>query len=136
MEQIDLAKGFTQTIYLDASKYLPANIEKKELPWSVALNVLCCFRVSKPVSGAVALFVEYQDMRGKHRIPVDFLELEQEDNLLFSNLVQLPIRGGVDELNLKLVGMPDGTEVEPELIHLNLEESRSFIDSKSIRKAV
>ncbi|NVJ61028.1 MAG: hypothetical protein HWE27_11595 [Gammaproteobacteria bacterium] len=136
MERIDLNKGVMQTIYLDAKKYLPANIESTDLPWSVALNVLCSFRLSQPVKNAVALFIEYQDSRGKHRIPVDFFEPENDISLLFSNLVQLPIRGSVDELNLKLVGLTEGVTVEPELVHLNLEESRSFVDSKSMRKVV
>lgn len=136
MEQLEINSGYTHTLYLDAEKYIPKPFANSELPWSVALNVLCSLQLSDYIDGTIALFMEYEDIRGKHRLPIDFHQLEFESTVLFSNLVQLPARGKVKDLCLKVAGIPQGIEVDVEVLHLQLEQSRSFIDSQPARKVI
>jgi hypothetical protein len=126
----------THSIYLDAEKYLPVNFQLTDRPWSISLNILCSFRMSDYLDGKFALLLEYQDLRGKHRLPVDTLELSFENALLFSNLVEIPVRGELSDICLKLTGVPKDIDVETELLHIHLEESRSYSDSQPIRKVL
>lgn len=134
MSHFNISEGYTHTIYLKQEQYLPQHDFKKDSPWSIALNVLASFRLTDYMDGNVALFFEYQDLRGKHRLPVDFLELEFESALLFSNLIQIPVRGEMEDVCLKLVGIPSGVEVETELLHLQIEQSRCFINNQPMVK--
>ncbi|WMS87396.1 hypothetical protein [Pleionea litopenaei] len=136
MEQLEINNGYTHTLYLDASDYIPREFVKTELPWSVALNILCSLKLDDYIDGNIALFMEYEDLRGKHRLPVDFQQLEFESSVLFSNLVHLPARGNIADLCLKVIGVPQGINVEVEVMHIQLEESRSFIDSQPARKVI
>ena len=88
------------------------------------------------MSGKVSLFFEYQDVRGKHSVSVDYVELEEEDNVMFANLVQIPIRGNLEDACLKLVGVDSSAEVSTELLHVQFEESRSFVGNRPISKAM
>ncbi len=135
MTKLQLLEGQTHTIYLEPSQYLPTMPVKTDLPWSIALNLICSFRLNDFMDGDVALFFEYQDLRGKHRLPIDFHHMEFENALLFSNLIHVPIRGDISDVGLKVVGVPQGIELETELLHIQVEDSRSFIDSHPLRKA-
>jgi hypothetical protein len=132
MSQLRFDESYTHTIYLSKEQYLPDSNIKTDLPWSIALNVLASFRLSDFVESNVALFLEYQDLRGKHRLPVDFHKLEFEAAVLFSNLVQIPIRGELEDVCLKLVGIPESIEVETEWLHTQVELSRSFVNNQTL----
>lgn len=135
MTKLQLLEGQTHTIYLESHQYLPSVAVKTDLPWSIALNFICSFRLSDFMSGDVALFFEYQDLRGKHRLPIDFHQMEFENALLFSNLIYVPVRGDISDVCLKVVGVPQGFELETELLHIQVEDSRSFVDSHPLQKA-
>jgi hypothetical protein len=132
MSHLHFNEGHTHTIYLTKEQYLPQKNINRDLPWSIALNILVSFRLSDYIDGNVALFLEYQDLRGKHRLPVDFHSLEFEAAILFSNLVQIPVRGEMEDVCLKLVGVPEGIDVEIELLHLQVEQSRCFINNQPL----
>ncbi|WP_144393481.1 hypothetical protein [Pleionea sediminis] len=136
MSQLDLHQGHTHTIYLEPHQYLPSVSLKTDGPWSVALNILASFRLSDYMDGDVALFFEYQDLRGKHRLPIDFHQAAFENALLFSNLIHVPIRGNIEDVCLKVVGVTPGVELETELLHIQVEDSRSFVNSQSLRKVL
>ena len=122
-------------IYLNPEDYLPAlgNALKSEAIWSVALNVLIEFQFSVKQSNKLVLFLGYEDQRGKHKFPVEFIQPDEIDEYLFSDLLLFPVRGSLSEVHLILSGVSEDAEVETGLFSAKVEESRSFIQNRSIK---
>ncbi len=118
------------TIYIDTKQYGELSPSSNDTPWSMAVNFLVSFKLSDYVDANIALFVEYDDIRGKHKLVIDHHKVEFDSNLLFSNLVQLPVRGAISEMCLKLVGVPKNVDVDIELVHVQVENQRCFVDSQ------
>ncbi|MEE4245488.1 MAG: hypothetical protein V2I33_08760 [Kangiellaceae bacterium] len=119
----------SHSIFLEVERLKPARSIKTELPWSLAVNVLLSIQLSDFIEGQVSLFLDYTDSRGERQVLVDNLFLEFDSALLFSNLIQLPIRGEITDARLTLSGITAGVDVDVEVLHIQPEESRSFVEN-------
>ncbi|WMS87395.1 hypothetical protein [Pleionea litopenaei] len=89
---------------LTPEQYLPSsgNCASKELAWSVSLNVALWIKVHSLNIQLVALNINYLDSRGEQSLLIDQQVQDRNGELLFSNLVKVPIRGPIEQVSLEL----------------------------------
>jgi hypothetical protein len=95
---------FATVVRLTEDQYLPSsgNVVAPSLAWSTTLNLALWLKVQCETVQTVSLFVEYEDSRGQQRLLVDSQLVDSESELLFSNLVKIPIKGSVSHVSLVL----------------------------------
>jgi hypothetical protein len=93
-----------RVISLAPEEYLPSsgNIAEPSVNWSITLNLALWLKVEFYRVQTVTLSVEYSDARGQQQLPVDSQLANSESELLFSNLVKIPIKGSVSQMSLVL----------------------------------
>ncbi len=79
------------------------NPSDPSLSWSVALNLALWIKIGSKLAQTLSLYVEYLDARGKQSILIDSLLHDKEEEILFSNLVKIPIKGAIKSVELKLM---------------------------------
>ncbi|MCO7223104.1 hypothetical protein [Pleionea sp. CnH1-48] len=122
-------------IYLEAEHYLPkaGNATKNDLSWSIALNILLDIQFNQKQNGKLALFLEYQDTRGTHKVAVDYADAEDSDSIILSNLIELPVRGMISDVRLVLSGCSDDSGIEMKHCWVKVEESRCFLGNRPMQ---
>lgn len=85
-------------------QYLPSggNVSDPNLAWSISLNLALWLKVECVLVQTTSLYVEYQDVRGRQQLLVDNQLVEGNSELLFSNLVKIPIKGTLSNVSLSL----------------------------------
>ncbi|MCO7223105.1 hypothetical protein [Pleionea sp. CnH1-48] len=93
--------------HLYPHQYLPGNGNQtdSDVSWSVALNLAVWLKVKVKQPTEVTLSLSYRDVRGKQAIPIDHIEVEVEQELLFSNLVKIPVKGPLENMDILLAGV-------------------------------
>ncbi|NVJ50174.1 MAG: hypothetical protein HWE13_15485 [Gammaproteobacteria bacterium] len=89
---------------LTPAQYLPSkgNCTQVDLAWSVSLNVALWIKVESINIQQVSLYLTYLDSRGMQTLLIDQQIQDRQSELLFSNLVKVPIRGPISQVTLEL----------------------------------
>ncbi len=89
---------------LSPEQYLPStgNVSNPSMAWSISLNLALWLKIECVLVQTTSLYVEYQDVRGKQQLLVDSQLVEGESEILFSNLVKIPIKGPLISVSLSL----------------------------------
>ena len=94
---------FSKTISrLTPEQYLPlsGNVSRQDLAWSISLNLAAWLKIDSHNIQSLTLYIEYFDSRGKQLLMVDTQLQDGDTEILFSNLVKIPIRGQISTVSL------------------------------------
>ncbi|NVJ61029.1 MAG: hypothetical protein HWE27_11600 [Gammaproteobacteria bacterium] len=87
---------------LAPAQYLPSsgNPGQDDFSWSVSLNLGVWLKIETKNVQSLTLYIEYFDSRGKQLLLVDTQLQDGDTEILFSNLVKVPIKGSISDVSL------------------------------------
>ncbi len=90
---------------LTPDQYLPraGNPSDPTYRWSISLNLAIWIKVETLNTQTLSLYIEYDDSRDRQSILIDNLLQDKDKEILFSNLVKVPIYGPIKNVELKLM---------------------------------
>ncbi|MEE4245487.1 MAG: hypothetical protein V2I33_08755 [Kangiellaceae bacterium] len=88
-------------------QYLPSagNMVDASLAWSVSLNMAVWLTVTTSIEQVVRVKLSFEDSRGENLLEVDSQQVTGQQQLVFSNLVKVPIKGAIKNVKI-LIGYP------------------------------
>ena len=111
---------------LTPDQYLPITGNRSEptYAWSVSLNLALWMKVKCEMVQTTSLYICFEDSRGEQELLIDSQLVDHDSELLFSNLVKLPVKGTLKNVSLMLIYQSEDFSFEVDELFVRVIESQ------------